>query len=56
MIWNGLSSLSTGPGQMLGVFLGGEETSTTVDQTDIRGLVTALHFLRPGLPLSKIVD
>jgi len=31
----------------------GEAASTTVDQTDIRGLVTALHFLRPGRPLSS---
>ena len=36
-----------------GLFRIGEEASTTVDQTDIRGLVTALHFLRPGLPLSS---
>ncbi len=39
---------------ILGAHLFREETSTTVDQTDIRGLVTALHFLRPGLPLSRI--
>jgi len=47
-------ALVPAPGKCSGPFCG-EETSTTVDQTDIRGLVTALHFLRPGLPLSKNV-